>query len=138
MVQAVPTAVAVGPDGAYYVGQLTGVPFIVGAANVFRLAPGATPEVYLEGFTHIIDLAFDDAGNLYVLQIASESLLMGDSETGALIRINTDMSRETLIDDLFMPGGIALSRNGKAVYISNCSVCVGAGEVLRLTLDESD
>ena len=35
--QAVPTSVAVGPDGAFYVGQLTGVPFPPGAANVYRI-----------------------------------------------------------------------------------------------------
>jgi hypothetical protein len=35
--QAVPTSVAVAPDGAYYVGQLTGFPFPVGGARVFRV-----------------------------------------------------------------------------------------------------
>jgi hypothetical protein len=34
---AVPTAIAVGPDGAYYVGELSGVPFATGAANVIAL-----------------------------------------------------------------------------------------------------
>jgi len=34
--QAVPTSVTVGPDGATYVGQLTGFPFPPGAANVWR------------------------------------------------------------------------------------------------------
>jgi len=29
----VPTSVAVGPDGAYYVGELTGFPVVPGAAN---------------------------------------------------------------------------------------------------------
>jgi hypothetical protein len=34
--QAVPTTVTRGPDGALYVGQLTGFPFPVDAANVYR------------------------------------------------------------------------------------------------------
>ena len=33
----VPTSVVLGPDGAYYVGQLTGFPFPVGGANVYRV-----------------------------------------------------------------------------------------------------
>ncbi|HET9557184.1 MAG TPA: ScyD/ScyE family protein, partial [Actinomycetota bacterium] len=42
--QAVPTSVVKGPDGAYYVGQLTGFPFPPGGANVFRVVPGKAPQ----------------------------------------------------------------------------------------------
>lgn len=52
--QAVPTAVVRGPDGAYYVGQLTGFPFPVGGARVYRVVPGHKPQVYARGFTNII------------------------------------------------------------------------------------
>ena len=68
---AVPTCVTVGPDGAYYVGELTGVPFATGAARVYRVVPGEEPEVFLEGFTTIIDLAFGPDRSLYVLQHSS-------------------------------------------------------------------
>lgn len=94
--QAVPTSVALGPDKALYVGELTGFPFPEGAAQIYRLVPGQAPEVFLSGFTHIIDLEFDRAGNLYVLQIASASLIAGDSATGALIRVQPNGGRETL------------------------------------------
>ncbi|HMM43833.1 MAG TPA: ScyD/ScyE family protein, partial [Thermomicrobiales bacterium] len=73
--EAVPTGVVQGPDGAFYVGQLTGFPFEVGSASVWRvedmngdgdaLDDGETT-VYASGFTNIIDVAVDDAGNLYV------------------------------------------------------------------------
>ena len=39
-VQSVPTCVAVGPDGALYVGELTGWPYQVGKARIWRIAPG--------------------------------------------------------------------------------------------------
>jgi hypothetical protein len=42
--QAVPTSVAKGPDGADYVGQLTGFPFPPGGASVFRVVPGQGPQ----------------------------------------------------------------------------------------------
>src|SRR4029450_2172079 len=42
---AVPTTVALGPGGHYYVGQLTGFPFPAGGANIYRVpSQGGTPE----------------------------------------------------------------------------------------------
>ena len=73
--QAVPTSVVKGPDGAFYVGQLTGFPFPPGGASVFRVVPGHDPEVFAGGFTNIIDIAFDKRGRLYVLEIATGGLL---------------------------------------------------------------
>lgn len=78
-------------QGDYYVGQLTGFPFTVGAANVYRVPKeGGTPEVVASGFTHIVDLAFGPDGSLYVLEIARNGLLADRSiysDTGEVIRI---------------------------------------------------
>ena len=42
-----PTGVVKGPDGALYVSQLTGFPFPVGGANVYRIDPrGGEPTLY--------------------------------------------------------------------------------------------
>ena len=128
---AVPTSVVRGPDKAYYVGQLTGFPFPLGAANVYRIVPGHEPEVFASGFTNIIDVAFDE-GTLYVLEIAKNGLLSGDL-TGALIRVDRDGTQhEVMSEGLFAPGGLTI-RNGVA-YVSNCGVCAGGGEVLRIPL----
>ena len=57
---AVPTSVIDGPDGSLFVSQLTGAPFLVGAANIYRVpAAGGEPVVIASGFTTIIDIAFD-------------------------------------------------------------------------------
>ncbi len=110
--QAVPTSVVVGPDGAYYVGQLTGFPFPVGGANVYRVVEGQEPEVYAGGFTNVIDVAFDEAGNLYVLEITANGLLSGDP-TGALIRVD-EAGHKTLLASrgLDFPGGLAIGDDG--------------------------
>ena len=72
MFQSVPTAIAVGPDGAYYIGQLTGFPFPPGAANIYRFDPATSAlTVAHTGFTNIGDLTFDASGNLYVLQMTT-------------------------------------------------------------------
>ena len=113
-------------------GQLTGFPFPVGGANVYRVVPGQLPQVYASGFTNIIDLAFDEDGTLYVLEIFENGLLSGDP-TGALIRVHGDGTQHVVMSDgLVTPGGLAL-RDG-AAYVSNCGTCAGGGEVLRIPL----
>ena len=57
-----PTAVVVGPDGAYYVSELTGAPFTEGAARVYRVVRGEAPTVFLAGFKTLIDLDFGPDG----------------------------------------------------------------------------
>src|SRR5439155_19944809 len=48
-VQSVPSRVALGPDGALYVGELTGAPFAPGSARIWRVVPGQRPTVYAFG-----------------------------------------------------------------------------------------
>ena len=132
----VPTSVAVAPDGSYYVGQLTGFPFPVGGANIYRVpAKGGTPQVVASGFTHIIDLTFGPDGSLYVVEIAKNGLLaafVGNDWTGALIRIAPDGTRTELVPGvLTAPGGVAVGKDG-ALYVTNNSVFSGTGEVIRI------
>lgn len=132
--QAVPTNVVRGPDGALYVSQLTGFPFPVGAAQIFRVVPGASPTVYASGFTNVIDLAFDKSGRLYVLEIDQDGLAGGGS-TGRLVRIPAGGGSPEVIasDGLVMPGGLVIGPDG-ALYVSNFSVMPGAGQVVRIEL----
>ena len=132
----VPTSVALGPDGHYYVGQLTGFPFPVAGANIFRVPPqGGTPEVYAEGFTAIIDVAFGPDGSLYVLELAKNGLLDAfilNDWTGALIRIAPDGTRTEIAEgEFFAPGAVAVGPEG-TLYVSNNSIFSGTGEVLRI------
>ena len=134
--QSVPTSVTLGGDGALYVGELTGFPFPKGAARVYRVVPGQAPQVYAEGFTNIIDIGFAH-GKLYVLEIAHNGLLSGDT-TGALIQVGKNGSQHIVTQQLTVPGGLAL-RDGKA-YVSNCGACPnptpgpGSGSVVRIGL----
>ncbi len=130
--QSVPTTVAVGPDGAYYVGELTGFPFPVGGARVYRVVPGEAPQVYASGFTNIIDIAFDRRGRLHVLEIAKNGLLSGDL-TGALLRVNRDGSRQTLASQgLVAPGGFVIAADG-GFYVTNNGVFADTGQVVRIS-----
>ena len=132
----VPTSVALAPDGSYYVGQLTGFPFPVGAANIYRVpAGGGAPQVVATGFTHIVDLAFGPDGSLYVLEIAKNGLLAAfntNDWTGALIRIAPDGTRTELVPGLLTaPGGVAVGSDG-TLYVTNNSIYSNSGEVIRI------
>jgi hypothetical protein len=82
--QPVATSVAIGPDGAYYVGELKGFPAPLGESRVWRIEPnarnakcGQSPRcsVALDGRTSIVDLVFGPDGRLYVTQIDDRSWL---------------------------------------------------------------
>jgi hypothetical protein len=130
---AVPTTVVRGSDGAYYVGQLTGFPFPRHGARVFRVVPGEKPTVWARGFTNIIDIAFHD-GTLYVLEIAHNSLATSGTPFGALVRLNPDGSKTVLDKDLSFPTSLAFVPGSDDVLVTNCGICAGGGEVLRLVL----
>lgn len=110
----VPTAITIGPDGAYYFGHLNGLQVLQGSSKVYRMERGGAPEVFLENFTWIVALAFDQSGNLYVLQFTDS----GQQNTGgALIRVAPDGTREKLVAGLPRASGLAVGPDG-AVYIS--------------------
>jgi hypothetical protein len=131
--QAVPTSVVVGPDGRYYVSQLTGFPFPVGGANIYRVDPrtGAT-SVFASGFTNLMDLAFDRDGTLYALEIDHDSLL-GPGTDGAIYAISRHgVKRQVALPAgaLPMPGGITVRHH--SLYVTTNSGSPGGGEVVRI------
>ena len=133
----VPTTVAQGPDGAFYVGQLTGFPFPVDDALIYRVpANGGTPTVHAGGFTSVIDIAFGPDGSMYVVELAKNGLLAAfiDGDwSGALIRVAPDGLRTELATGLLTaPGGVAIGSDG-AVYVTNKSIFSGTGEVIRIS-----
>ncbi len=127
---AVPTGVAY-HKGAYYVAQLTGFPFPKGGANIYKVVPGQDPEVVASGLTNVIDVAVDGYGDLYVLEIADNTLL-GEQPSGMLLRIRAGQAPEVLASNLMMPGGLAL-KDGHA-YVTDCGTCVDTGRVLKIKL----
>jgi hypothetical protein len=87
----VPTSVVVGPDGAYYVGELTGFPFTVGVSRIWRIEPGTrhadcatSPacSIVADDLTAIIDLQFGPDGRLHVAQLDDAGLLAFEAGQG--------------------------------------------------------
>jgi sugar lactone lactonase YvrE len=125
----VPTSVAIGPDGAYYVGELSGIPFATNAARIYRVTPGQAPQIFLTQLTTVIDLDFGPDGNLYVLQhSAGPTFFTG---AGSLIRVQPDGTPTTVLGSLDRPTAVLVDSDG-TIYVTNHGVTAGAGEVLKV------
>jgi hypothetical protein len=136
--QSVPTSVVEGPDGALYVGLLTGFPFFRGAAQVVRISSdGASVDTFLGGLTAVVDITFDAGGALYVLEIASghtgpfpPNPGLGN---GRLLRKCPGLGPEVLLTGLTYAAGVAIGPDD-AAYLTNFGTSSTNGEVLRLPL----
>jgi hypothetical protein len=152
--EAVPTAVAVGPDGAWYVSELKGFPFVPGSSRIWRIRPGAEDatcdpkqpdrgpcRTVATGFTSVIDLAFGDDGEMYVVEIVKAGLLsfevFGEEPIGGLWRVKHGTKKELARDELMAPGGVAVDDDN--IYVTTGTVFgEGAGAVVRIKAPDED
>ncbi len=136
--QSVPTSVVRGPDGAWYVSELTGFPFCEGGASIYRVTADGGMSKYATGLTNVTGLAFGDDGTLYAVEIAQHGLQKGP--IGAVVAIpkgggTSFADYQVIAGGLFAPYGIAID-NGSA-YVTTGSVLPAAakgGEVIRIAL----
>ena len=137
--QAVPTSVAVGLDGALYVGLLRGVPSDPGTAYIYRVVPGHQPVIWARRLTSVTAIAFDRQGRLLATEFNTGGLLAPPTVPGALVRISNNGHTVTTLPfpGLYQPTGIAVSADG-AVYVSNYgdSTTITSshpGEIVKIT-----
>jgi hypothetical protein len=136
--EAVPTTVAIGPDGWAYVGQLIGFPGTPGTAHIWRVNPFAEDavcgvdvadpdcSVWKSGFTSIFDIAFNlRNGTLYVYEIAEDGWLAfeegfatGDFPPAVLLKVKGGKRTELVRGQLSQPGGVAVGRGGQ-VFVTD-------------------
>ncbi len=138
-VQTVPTSVTVGPDGALYMGQLTGGPFPVGGASVWRVVPGEDPTEYATGFTNILGLGFAPDGTLYVAEMVHDGLMgvfaAGAPPIGAVLSVAPGGGEPEMVatgEQLMALGGLDVDGEGN-VYVTTNTLAPGAGQVLKIT-----
>ena len=81
-VEVVPTGIARGPDGAIYVGTLTGYPYPAGEAAVWRVEDlngdgdaldQGESEPFVTGLTTVTDITFGPDGTLYIAEFSSDT-----------------------------------------------------------------
>lgn len=145
--QPVPTSIAIGPDGAYYVGELKGFPAPTGESRIWRVEPGTrhadcatSPacSVVADGFTSIVDLTFGPDGTLYVTELDEASWAAVEFQLGGLGGTVNACSSATwacsvVATGLSMPMSTALARDGK-LYVLLLGLVPGSAEVVPLSL----
>ena len=143
-IQPVPTSVVVGPDGAYYVGELTGGPFPTGIFRVWRIEPGTrhadcgtspSCSIALSGLTAIIDLQFGPDGRLYVAQLDDAGVGAfegGQGVGGSVRRCNlTTGTCEAVVTGI--PILTAIAFRGDTLWGASFALVPGLADVAPLT-----
>jgi hypothetical protein len=137
---AVATSVAIGPDGAYYVGELKGFPAPMGESRVWRIQSGArhavcgsSPacQVVADGFTSVIDLTFGPDGTLYVVELDEASWLAMEEGQGVGGSVNAcdtgTWSCNQIATGLFMVTSATVGPNGTVSVVTNALIPGAAG-----------
>lgn len=151
--QAVPTGVAIGPDGDYYVSELRGFPFTPGTSRIWRVdadqpevatcstfagVPKQACAIYADGFTSVVDVDFGPDGRLYAVQIADAGVFAFEVEgedAGSVRVVPPGGGPPTsAITGLTAPGGVAI--HGTDLYVTNRSVSPDHGQLLRTATPE--
>jgi LPXTG-motif cell wall-anchored protein len=134
----VPTAMAMGSDGNFYVGDLTGFPAQAGIAKIFKITPDGQISVFAEGLTTVLGVAFDNQGQLYALETSGPATSGGPPVvpgTGRVVRVTAPDKLETIASGLTFPSAMTFGPDGK-LYVSNFGFGspAGQGEVVSISL----
>ncbi|MFF4502373.1 ScyD/ScyE family protein [Streptomyces sp. NPDC001401] len=116
--EAVPTSLALGPDGNLYVGELNGEPKKP-TARVWKVDPWSGKILgWKSGFGSITGIAFNDDGDLYVSQLFAGVVTKVSGGTRTNVKVP-------------FPAGIAVDPWDGKVYVSAWSIADRDGTVLE-------
>lgn len=140
--QSVPTGIVVAPDGSLTVSEYTYFPYPEGEARVFSVNPNdLSIKTIADGFTQLTGAAYDEEGNLFVLQHINNSewkeiqqggVITGDI-SGSIIKIAKDGTRTTVWkgNGLEAASGLTFGPDG-FLYTSNRARLAGTGQILKI------
>jgi hypothetical protein len=133
----VPTCIERGPDGALYIGELTGGGNSPGASSVWRYwRQTGSLTIWATGLTAVTGCGFHN-GLFYATEFSTNGLDNAAPGTGAVVRVPPNSATPvTVVSGLNFPGGFAA--RGHNLYVSNWSILPatanGGGQVLRIHL----
>lgn len=136
----VPTAIAVGKDGSFYVGNLGTFPVAAGKQFIYKVTPSGQISTYASGLTTVLGLAFGPDGTLYALEMSAGA--SGPApivpNSGRVVSVGSDGKLTPVTIGLNFPTGMTLGPDGK-LYVSNSGFGSppGAGEVVVISLPGS-
>ncbi len=137
----VPTCLDRGPDGAIYIGELTGGGNAPGASSVWRYVPQTNSLTkWATGLTAVTGCGFDRNGRFYAVEFSANGLDNAAPGTGWVVRVPAHSTKPVpVIGGLSFPGGFAAANDG-SLYVSNWSIATSnpaggapTGSVVRIT-----
>jgi DNA-binding beta-propeller fold protein YncE len=122
------TGLSFGPDGALYVALLSSIPLAPGTGAVWRAEPSGTFTTTVSGLTMAIDVDFDAAGAMYVLEFGDGGTLTHpySADSGRLLRIE-EGDQTVILEKLNYPTAMVFSTAGD-LYIAINGAFSGPGE----------
>jgi hypothetical protein len=145
--QPVATSVAVGPDGAYYAGELKGFPGTPGYSRVWRIEAGTLHTVcpsaecteVLNGLTSIVDLEFGPDGTLYVVELDADGWFATETPAGIVPSSGGTVQAcdvwagtcSPIATGLDLPAAVAIDAHG-TVWVGVNESIPGAAHVMAL------
>lgn len=118
--RALPTRPVLDGNGGIYVGVMSDTPLVDGSASIVQVGPdGSVSEVWSD-LTAVVDVAVDDAGTLYALELTTDN---GDDpsginpSSGRLLQQTPDGS-EVIATNLAAPIALDLGLDGTSLYVS--------------------
>ncbi len=138
------TGMAWGPDGDLYVASFGQLPHPEGSGAVLAVDRDGRHRVVVDGLTMPIDVGFDTAGGLLILEYSSPPEDPGGTDayrdrTGALLHVSepeSDTTPTVLLDRLDRPTGLSVGTGSAWISISAGEQAPGAGLVERYSLSE--
>lgn len=139
--QPVATSIAVGPDGNYYAGELTGFPAAPRTSRIWRIAagsrhvlcPSSACQMVATGLTSIMDMEFAPNGTLYVVELDVDTWLGVEVKSGGgplvpskggrvkACQVNTGLCT-VVASGLSLPSAIAIDAAGGLWVAENSSI----------------
>jgi sugar lactone lactonase YvrE len=129
------TGLAFGPDGRLYFANFSVLPHSPGSGAIWAADSAGALAVAAEGLTMPIDVGFDAAGSMYVLEFSdgrrpSQPYAAG---LGRLLRIERDGARTVVLDRLNYPTSMAFSRAGDLyIAVNGAWSAPGHGAILKI------
>jgi sugar lactone lactonase YvrE len=129
--QAVPTSLAIGPDGDVYVGFLSGFPFPYKGARIERYAADGTLKETYPDLNLVTDILVTADGTLYAVEMANGYGDTGyNANTGRVIKL-VKGEVGVVLDGLNYPYGIAQDNDGSLfVTVNSAFLAPDSGKVV--------
>ena len=137
----VPTAVAVGDNDKFYVGNLDTFPIVAGSSKVYEISKNGHIRIVAEGLSAVTGVAFDSQHRMYVLEMSTSDGGPNPGD-GKVVRMNHpdggphDRDQTVIADGLTFPTAMTFGPDG-TLYVSNFGFGAppdGEGQILRITV----